>query len=68
MSDIDYYAVRQAVQQNANKNALERKHIEAERDKAEKAYRDIATDRDRWKNRALIAEAALSALGVQQCP
>lgn len=38
----------------------------AEREKAERALREIVRDRDHWKLRAVKAEAALKSAGIKQ--
>ncbi len=39
-------------------------HVE-EQKKAERQVRDLVRDRDHWKERALIAEAALKSAGIK---
>ena len=64
MSDFSYEAPK-PVDWHRRYNKL---HIRSqahgeEKKRAERALRDIAMDRDRWKERAKKAEAALASLG-----
>lgn len=54
-----------ASQRTCNKHVVALKKAEAERQKAEHAFRELGRDRDHWKQRAVIAEAALKSLGAK---
>lgn len=62
-TEIDWKEQCAAVQRTTRIYISERKRAESDRGKAERACRDITIDRDRWKSRALKAEATLASLG-----
>ncbi len=61
---IDWRAKFKDSQRMNNRHVAAERVAEIEREKAERAMRDLSGDRDWWKTRALAAEAALKSLGV----
>jgi hypothetical protein len=53
------------LQRIVNKHVEAKHKADGEKLKAEHAMRDLARDRDHWKQRAHVAEAALKSLGAK---
>ena len=62
----DWQAKFKASQKINNKHVADRKFAERDKARAEHATREIMRDRDHWKERAVVAEAALKSLWGQQ--
>jgi len=60
---IDWQAKFKASQKINNKHVAAEREALRDKAKAEHAMREITRDRDHWKERAHIAEAALKSLG-----
>lgn len=61
---VDWQARFKASQKINNKHVADRKFAERDKARAEHAMRDLARDRDHWKERALVAEAELKSRGL----
>jgi hypothetical protein len=61
---VDWQAKFKASQKINNKHVAAERAATVERAKAEHAMRELARDRDHWKERAWKAEAALKSLGA----
>ena len=61
---VDWQAKFKASQKINNKHVAAERTATVERAKAEQAMRDLARDRNSWKERALKSEAALASLGA----
>jgi hypothetical protein len=62
---VDWQAKFKASQKINNKHVAAEREAKRDREKAEHAMRELARDRDHWKERAHIAEAALKSLGAK---
>jgi hypothetical protein len=60
----DWQAKFKASQKINNKHVAAERAAAVDRAKAEHAMRNLVSDRDHWKERALKAEAALKSLGA----
>jgi hypothetical protein len=60
---VDWKERCKELQRVNNKHVAAKHAAEGEKAKAEQAMRELARDRDHWKQRAHVAEAALKSLG-----